>query len=171
MLSSSSHFTMFQNAVYILSGSFSLTDILFNLRVLMCGSERHILNKMLNLNWNTGPGKQPQLYRKYRFSQSGWNCLLSESTRPTGCHAIGMMTIEPWVTTATLWDDRSVLGSRWEDLTLTPRGLDDGQPDMLVLRYVDTELKPVTSDGWYIWIINITSIVTLMDSPVISLSN
>lgn len=43
------------------------------------------------------------------------------------------------------------MGPMWEALTLTTRGLDDGQPELVFWRYVDTYIKDVTSDGWYNW--------------------
>ena len=61
---------------------------------------------------------------KGSWAQSGQNCIPSEHSRPTVCHGNGMMPIEPCVTTATLWDERCVLGGRWETLTITPRGLE-----------------------------------------------
>ena len=33
------------------------------------------------------------------------------------------------------------MGPMWEALTLTPRGLNDGQPELLFWRHVDTEVK------------------------------
>ena len=80
-----------------------------------------------------------------------------------------MTPIEPCVTTATLWDERSTLGSSWEDLPLTPQTLDDVQPEMLVSRYVDTDLKAVPSDGLYIWMKNMILIFSLMATNLISL--
>lgn len=39
---------------------------------------------------------------------------------------------------------------RWKGLTLKPRGLEDGNPDLIVSRNVDTDVQAVPSDGWYI---------------------
>ena len=64
MLCSSSLFTRFQDPVYMWSGSLSLMYILFNMRVLMCGSGIQNLYEMLTLNCHTSPGKQPQFYRE-----------------------------------------------------------------------------------------------------------
>ena len=57
----------------------------------------------------------------------------------------GRMPTEPCVTTASLSDERYILGSRWEDLILTPLGLDHGHIELVVLRYVDIDLKAVPS--------------------------
>ena len=40
-----------------------------------------------------------------------------------------------------------MLGHNWEALPFTPQELDDGQPELLLGRYVDTDLKAVPSDG------------------------
>ena len=168
MLCPSSLFTTFQDPFYIWSESLSLTYIIFNLRVLMSGSGMQILNKMLTLNFHTFQGNSHNSIESNSY-KSWWNCFHSESSRPTVFHGSGWKPIEPCVKTFTLWDDRCVLGSRWEDLTLTPWGLDDGQPDLLVLRYVDTDQKAVPSYGWYIWMKSIISIVTLMASIFINL--
>ena len=57
------------------------------------------------------------------------------------------------------------------DLTLTPQGLDDGNPELLVSRYVYTDLKAVPSDGWYVLMKNMTSIFRLMAKAFFSLQN
>ena len=104
-----------------------------------------------------------------RWAQSGWSCLPSESSRPSDCHGTGMMPIEAFGPTAPLWDDRCMLGGRWEALTLTPWGLDDGFKELLSLKYVDTDLKAVASDGWYNLIKNIISIYILMPTTLFNL--
>ena len=75
------------------------------------------------------------------WSQSGQSCLPSESSRPTGCHGNAMMPINPHGQTATVWDDRGLLGSMWEALILIPQGLDYVHTELLFCRYVDTNLK------------------------------
>ena len=52
---------------------------------------------------------------------------------------------------------------------LTLQGLDDGHLLLLFLRYTDTDLKAVPSDGWYILMKNIISIIILMATTLISL--
>ena len=37
----------------------------------------------------------------------------------------------------------------WEALTLTPKGLNDGNPELLFWKYVDTDVKDDPSEGWY----------------------
>ena len=164
ILYSSSHITSIQEPVYMWSWSFSLTYILFNMRVILCVSVMQILNKMLTQNCHTYPGKQPQFYRNHVGLER------VELPFP-GFPGNGMIPIESCITTATLWDERCLLGSRWEDLTLRPRGLYQGKHELLVSRYVDTDIKSVPSDGWYIWIINIISIFSHMTSTLIMLLN
>lgn len=104
------------------------------------------------------------------FSYPGYlRSLPSECSRWTLYHSSRMTHKEHFVPTASLWDERWVYGSRWEDLALTPQGLDDGHSELLVLRYVHTELKAVWSDGWYILMKNIISIFILMATTLISL--
>ena len=59
--------------------------------------------------------------------------------------------------------------SRWEDLTLKPRGLEDAQPELMVSKYVDTDLKAVPSDGWDVWMKNIISTFSLMATTHITI--
>ena len=52
---------------------------------------------------------------------------------------------------------------------LTIRGFHYGHSELLVSRYVDTDIKAVPSDGWYILMKNITSIFILMATTLINL--
>ena len=56
---------------------------------------------------------------------------------------------------------------RWKGLTLKPRGLEDGNPDLIVSRNVDTDVQAVPSDGWYILTKNFTSIFIVVVTTVI----
>lgn len=58
-----------------------------------------------------------------------------------------MMPTEPCGPTASLRVKRCVLGHNWEAVPFTPRVLDDGQPELLLGRNVDTDLKAVPSNG------------------------
>ena len=57
----------------------------------------------------------------------------------------------------------------WEALTLIPQGLDDGHPDLLFRRHVDTDEKDDPSDRRYNLTNSITSIFSLMATTHISL--
>ena len=167
MLCSSSLFTRFQDPVYMWSGSLLLAYILFNLRVLMCGSGMQILNKCWPWTAIHVQGNSHNSIESM-WTQSGGNCLPSESSSPSGCYGNGVMSTEPCVTTATLWDERCVLGSRLEDLTLIPRGFVNEQTGLKASRYFDTDLKAVPWDWWYYWMKNI-SIFQLKATTLISL--
>ena len=93
----------------------------------------------------------------HNYIESRWaQCLQSGFPRTsywqTGCRNNGMTHMEHWGPMGTLWQERSLWGSMWEALTLIPRGLDDGHPELLFSRYGDTEVKDDPSDRWYILI-------------------
>ena len=87
-----------------------------------------------------------------RWAQCGLCCLPYESPEQLE------VPTESSGPTGTLWDMRYMLGGRWKSLMLMPWGLDDGHPELLFLRCVDTHLKSVPSDGWYNLTKNITCI-------------
>ena len=43
--------------------------------------------------------------------------------------------------TASLCDERGMVGHMWESIALTPRVLDSGHPEILFWMYVDTDVK------------------------------
>ena len=63
-----------------------------------------------------------------KWAQSGWSCLPSERTMPTGCHGNGMMPMEPFNLCAAMSDERCVLGDRWE---LSPSHFEGWMTDTL----------------------------------------
>ena len=65
----------------------------------------------------------------------------SESSRPTGGHGNGKTPIEPCGPSANLGVERCLLGVMWEALTVKPRGMDDGYPELLFWRKVYTDVK------------------------------
>lgn len=60
-------------------------------------------------------------------------------------------------------------GGMWEDLSLTTRGLNDGQPELIFWGYVDTDVQDDQSGGWYIITKNIFYKFNLMATTIISL--
>ena len=62
-------------------------------------------------------------------------------------HDNEMMPIEPCVTTVTLCDERCVLGSMLEDLTLALWGLDVEHPKLVFYRYDDTDVNMIYKVG------------------------
>lgn len=62
-----------------------------------------------------------------------------------------------------------MMGPMWEALTLTPRGLDDGQSELLFCRYVDTYVNYDPSHWWYNLSNTIISNFSLMASTLIRL--
>ena len=65
----------------------------------------------------------------------------SESSRPTGVHGNGKTPIEPCGPSANLGVERCLLGVMWEALTVKPRGMENGHPELLFWRKVDTDVK------------------------------
>ena len=61
------------------------------------------------------------------------------------------------------------MGPMGEDFTITPQGVNDGQPDFLFCRYVDTDVKDDPLDGWYNLTNSIISIFSLMTNTLIRL--
>ena len=80
-----------------------------------------------------------------------------------------MVPIKPCETTGPLFDVSGGIGPMWEALSLTHGGLDDGHPELLFWRCVDTEEKNDPSDGWYNLMISIISIFSLMATTLIRL--
>ena len=70
---------------------------------------------------------------------------------------------------ATLWEVRCMWGGIWEYLNLTTQGLDDGHPELLFWRYVDTDVKEDLSCGLYNLMNSIISIISLLATTLISL--
>lgn len=62
-----------------------------------------------------------------------------------------------------------MMGPMWEALTLIPRGLDDGQSELLFCRYVDTYVNYDPSHWWYNLSNTIISNFSLMASTLIRL--
>ena len=54
------------------------------------------------------------------------------------------------------------MGPMWEALTLTQWGLEDGHPEILFWRDVDTDVKDDPSDGWHNLTDSILSIFSFM---------
>ena len=75
------------------------------------------------------------------------------------------------VAIATLWVERCLFCSSWQDLSLTPQRLNKGHLELFFSRYVDTEVKALPLDGWYNLMKNIISIVILMATSLISLQS
>ena len=94
--------------------------------------------------------KEPSLCREQMRPEWG-NCINSEKSRPIGCNSSRKTPIDPCDTTASLWEERGVLGPMWDALTLTPRGLDDLHSELLFWKYVDTDVKDDPSGGGSIW--------------------
>ena len=63
---------------------------------------------------------------------SGRRCLPSEMSRPTGCHGNDIIPLDPCEKTASLGEERCVMGPMWEFLTLTTRELDEEYPELLL---------------------------------------
>ena len=61
------------------------------------------------------------------------------------------------------------MGPMWEALTLTNQRLNDGQPELVYWRYVDTYIKDVPSYGWYNIRNSIISIFSLMATNILRL--
>ena len=89
-------------------------------------------------------------YVERRWARSGQSCFSSVRSVSTSCLSNGLTPIKPCCTRASLWEERGVMRPMWDILNLTPRGLDDGHPELLFWRYVDTNVKDNPSDGWYI---------------------
>ena len=105
------------------------------------------IEKMLTLNCHTCSGKEPSLCREQVSPE--WAELPSDwKVQVNCCHGNGKMPVMPYDTTVTLGDKMCILGCMWDDLTLTPRGLEYGQPVPLCWRYVDNDVKDDQSDGW-----------------------
>lgn len=144
MFCSCSLFTRLQDPVYMWCATFLLTWFLFNLKVTIYCSLMHILNKMLTLNYHSCLGKQPQFYRQQVCPE--WEELPSLWK----FHANWLL----WQLDDVHWSlCKNCHSVRWEihvsqevgNLIFRPWGIDDGQTDLLVSRYIDT----VSSDGCY----------------------
>ena len=61
------------------------------------------------------------------------------------------------------------MGHSWEALPFTAQVIDDGQPELLFGRYVDTDLKAVPSDGWLILTEHIISVFNFSATSLLSL--
>lgn len=132
------------------SGSFQSHILIANEILHSVFLQCSVWKSMLTLKCHRFSGKVHH-YVESRWVQNEWSWLPSKWSRPTGLHGHGVMPIKPWDTTGSLWEERGEMGPMWEALTLTTRGLDDGQPELVFWRYVDTYIKDVTSDGWYNW--------------------
>ena len=110
----------------------------------------------------------------HHYLETSWalnvcSCLPTERSRPTGCPSDSKMPTKSCDTTASLFDERFFLGPMWESLTLTPRSLDDGHPELLFWMYVDTDLKMIHHGGFYNLMKSIISNFSLMASTCIHL--
>ena len=90
-------------------------------------------------------------------------------SRETCCHGSGIRPIEPCDTAASLGVERVMMGPMGEALTLTFRGFDDGHPELLFWRFVDTDVKDDQSDGWHNLMKSILSIFSLMATTLFRL--
>ena len=61
------------------------------------------------------------------------------------------------------------MGTMCEFLKLTPQELDNGHPEMLFWRYVDTDVKDDPSDGWYNLMNTLVSNFSLIHTTLIRL--
>ena len=145
------------------------SHILFPTESLYCGLLGGIFWKnIFTLICHTCSGKL-SYYAESRWAKNGQGCLPSEICRPNSCQGNGIIPIKPCVPTSTLWDERCMLGSIWVALFLTPREMDDLQPELLFWRYVDADVKHDPSDGWFTLTKIIISIFNLMETTVIHL--
>ena len=61
------------------------------------------------------------------------------------------------------------MGPKWEALNVTPQLLYIGQPELMIWRYVDTQLKEDPLDVLETWMISILSSILLMATILIRL--
>ena len=92
---------------------------------------------------------QSHHYVESRWAESRQSWVPSDRSRSTACHGNGLTPINPCDKTASLWEERGLLGPMWDAFRLTHRGLDDRHPEMLFWKYVDTNVKDDPSGGWY----------------------
>ena len=104
-----------------------------------------------------------------RWAQRRWSCLPSEKFRPNGCHGNGMLPTKHCDTTEHLREERRVMGTKSEALTVTHQLLYIGQPELLIWRYVDTKLKEDPLDVLDNWMISSISSILLMATILIRL--
>ena len=168
MRCSSSFFPCLQYPRYVGSGSFSLPYLISKWVIILWIPGIQQLKKCWPWTATHVQGKSHH-YVESRWAQNGWSWFPPERSRPSGCHGNAMTPIEPCDTTASLWEERCLLGPTWETLTLTPWGLDNWHTELLFLSYADTDVKDDLSGGWYNLMENIISIFSLMATPLISL--
>ena len=58
-----------------------------------------------------------------------------------------MMPIKPCDTTGPMFDVSGDIAPMWEVLNLTHRGMDNGNPELKLCRYVDTEVRMIHQMG------------------------
>lgn len=61
------------------------------------------------------------------------------------------------------------MGHKWETLTLTKRGLENGHPELFFGRYLDSDVKDHPSRVWYNWTDSFTSVLKLRAKSLIGL--
>jgi len=103
----------------------------------------------LTLKWHTFSWITSSFCRE-QVGQSGL-LTSSECSRPTGFHGNALMPMEPCDTIAYLWEQRNLLESLQEALTLTHVELHDENPEFWFWRYVDTDVKKIHQVGDTIW--------------------